>query len=75
MVTPFKSSWVTPVPINSYIPSTQAEPLAEGWVIQRIGEQTVDAESQRADLQVLSNCLPFIHICFEQTIIFVRKNN
>lgn len=73
---PFKTSWVTPVPSNSSIPSTQAETLAEGWVIlQRMGGQLVHAESQIADLEVLSNCLPFIHMCFDQSIIFVRKAN
>ena len=70
MVAPFKCNWVTLGPSNSYIPSTHAETLAEGWIMMlwRIGGQLVDAEPQRVGLQVLSNCLSFICICFEQAI-------
>lgn len=74
---PFKCNWVTLEPSNSYIPSTHAETLAEEWImmLQRIGGQLVDAESQRVDLQVLSNSLSFICICFEQTICKKKTTN
>ena len=52
MFQPFKSKWSTLVPNNSYIPSMQAETLAEGGVIlQRMGGQPADAESQIAHLE------------------------
>lgn len=77
MIGPFKSSWVIPVPSNACIPGTQAETIAglQSSILQRMGGQLVHTDSQIADLEVLSSCLPFIYICFEQTITFVRKTN
>lgn len=77
MVAPFKCNWVTLGPSNSYIPSTHAEALAEGWIMMlwRIGGQLVGAESQGVDVQILSNCLSFICICFEQAICKKKTTN
>lgn len=71
---PFKSNWESLVPRISCISSTQADTLAKKWVIlQLMGCKLLNAECQMADLEVHSNCLSFTHICFEQSITFVRK--